>query len=79
MLAQGCAGVSTALNCCSVKQNRSLWGTSSLLCPLLWLFLRGSLRPVWVSLPAKLFALIINRCQAVPWLLAGAKPGQGGS
>lgn len=36
------------------------------------------LRPLWVSLPAKLFALIINWCQAVPWLLAGAKPGQGG-
>lgn len=77
VLAQGCAGVSTALNCCSVKHNRSLWGTSTLLCPLLWLFLGGSLRPVWVSLPAKLIALMINWCQAVPWLLAVAKPGQG--
>lgn len=53
-------------------------GASIMLCPLQQPLLGGNSRRAWVSLLAKLFALIINRCQAVLWLLAGDQPGLAG-
>lgn len=73
------SGQAVPLVAAQLSRTGSCWGASIMLCPLLQLLLGGNSRRAWVSLPAKLFALIINRCQAVPWLLAGDKPGLAGA